>query len=579
MLKLLRFKTNGHLSDLPDAIHSSIVSGVPGIPGPTTLEALIESEERFRLAADAAGIGTWDWDIASGGVHLSERTYALHGLGDIGFSGTYDAYLKLIHPNDREDFANGIVRAIQDTTDLDVEYRIMLPAGGIRWVEARGSVRFDAAGNAVRMLGMGIDITKRKRTEAALRFLADSAELLGASLDYETVLQRVAELAVPALADWCAVDLVDPDGTIRRLAVTHADPAKSEIAQKFKEYVPDRRKSEPLIHVLRSARSILEPDLPDSTLVAAALDDNHLRMMRELQFRSVMIVPLLTLERTLGALTLMSGESGRRYDDADLAIAEDLAKRASLAINNAALYRESRESAEKLRRANAAKDEFLGLVSHELKTPITTILGNAELLEKRAGLLDEESQSEALADVRTDAERLNRVIDNLLVLARIEGGEEIEAEPLSLLPLSKRICDEHARRHEGRDIVLRADTDMALVSAHQDHVELVLRNLLNNAEKYSCRTMPIELDLAAGSDHVFVSVLDRGVGIPDDEIEAVFTAFYRSSRTPADQQGFGIGLAVCKRLVEAQGGEIWARRREGGGCEFGFSLPAYDEAA
>jgi signal transduction histidine kinase len=346
----------------------------------------------------------------------------------------------------------------------------------------------------------------------------------------------------------------------------------------LKEYVPDARKSEPLVHVLRSARSILEPDLPDSTLVAAALDDEHLKIMRELQFRSVMIVPLLTLERTLGALTLMSGASGRRFDEADLAIAEDLAKRAALAINNAALYRESRETAEKLRRANAAKDEFLGLVSHELKTPITTILGNAELLEKRAGLLDEESQAEALADVRTDAERLNRVIDNLLVLARIEAGEEIAAEPLSLLPLSKRICDEHARRHEGRDIVLRAEHAPVLVSAHHDHVELVLRNLLSNAEKYSCRTMPIELEVSSGSDLVSVSVLDRGVGIPHEEVGAVFTAFYRSSRTPADKPGFGIGLAVCKRLIEAQGGEIWARRRDGGGSEFGFSLPAYAEA-
>ena len=167
MLKLLRFKTNGHLGDLPDAMHSSIVNRMPQIPGATALEALTESEERFRLAADAAGIGTWDWDIPSGTVHLSERTYALHGLGDIGFGGTYDAYLVLIHPNDRERFANGIVRAIQDGSDLDLEYRIMLPAGGIRWVEARGSVRFDNDGNPVRMLGMGIDITKRKRTEAA----------------------------------------------------------------------------------------------------------------------------------------------------------------------------------------------------------------------------------------------------------------------------------------------------------------------------------------------------------------------------------------------------------------------------
>ena len=135
-----------------------------------------------------------------------------------------------------------------------------------------------------------------------------------------------------------------------------------------------------------------------------------------------MIVPLISLERTLGAIMAMSAESGRRYDAGDLALAEDLAKRAALAINNAALYREAQRIAEDLREANASKDEFLGLVSHELKTPITTIVGNAELLHNRAGLLDEKSRDEALSDMRNDAQRLNRVVDNLLVLARMEYG-------------------------------------------------------------------------------------------------------------------------------------------------------------
>src|SRR5438067_7184684 len=188
MLKLLRFNTNGHLRELPPAMHTAGLDGQPHPTDRTAVDALIESEERFRLAAEAAGIGTWDWDIGSGSVQLSEPIEGLHELGGGAFDATYDAYLALIHPDDRERFANGIVRAIQDRSDLDLEYRIMLPAGGIRWVEARGSVRFDAGGHPIRMLGMGIDISKRKRTEAALQFLADSAELLGASLDYETVL-------------------------------------------------------------------------------------------------------------------------------------------------------------------------------------------------------------------------------------------------------------------------------------------------------------------------------------------------------------------------------------------------------
>lgn len=540
----------------------------------STREALIESEERLRLAAEAARIGSWDWHIPSGRVVLSGDLEALHGLTRGSFRSSYDAYLECIHPSDREAFILAMAHAVRDATTLDIEYRIILPAGGIRWLSARGRVRYDAAQQPARMLGMGMDVTGRKRNEEALRFLSESSELLGATLEYEAVLERIAALAVPTLADWCAVDLVDKDGSVKRLAVTHADPAKKEIAERLKDYVPDAAKSAPVVEVLRSGRSILEPVLPDATLVAAAVNDDHLRIMRELGFRSVIVVPLLTLERTLGALTLMSGESGRRYDTTDLALAEDLARRAALAIDNAALYREARRMNEKLKVANAAKDEFLGLVSHELKTPITTILGNAELLHKRAGLIDEESQAEALADMRRDAERLNRIIDNLLVLARLEDGPAVQPEPLPLLYLVERLAHEHSRRHAGRDVVLRAEADIPPVAAYPGHVELVLRNLLSNAEKYSAPALPIEIDIEDAGNETMVSVLDRGIGIPPDEIDRVFSTFYRSRRTPKDKQGFGIGLAVCKRLAEAQGGRIWARGREGGGTCFTFALPA-----
>ena len=305
--------------------------------------------------------------------------------------------------------------------------------------------------------------------------------------------------------------------------------------------------------------------------------------MRELQFRSVMIVPLLTLERTLGALTLMSGESGRRYDEADLAIAEDLAKRAALAINNAALYRESRESAEKLRRANAAKDEFLGLVSHELKTPITTILGNAEIVRRSDGTLSADDRDGALSDIEDSANRLHQMIDNLLAFARVGVGQTIEREP----QLARRIVDtlvsEHRRQHPHRRVDIVVTAPVTPVLLHRDYFEQIMRNLLSNAEKYSPANAPIEVRIERDRHDLIVSVLDRGPGVTEEEQSQIFEAFYRSQKTARRAKGVGIGLAVCKRLIEAQGGTITVGRRQPleaspheTGAIFTLRLPAED---
>jgi PAS domain S-box-containing protein len=225
--------------------------------------------------------------------------------------------------------------------------------------------------------------------------------------------------------------------------------------------------------------------------------------------------------------------------------------------------------------ANAAKDEFLGLVSHELKTPITTILGNAYVLEKRGELVDEASRLQALRDIHHDADRLHRIIDNLLVLARVEQGQQIETEPMIVGRLIERLVAEHRRQHPEREINVINEGDRRPVTASPFHVEHVFRNLLSNAEKYSPDRAPIEIRIVRTDHEVSVSVLDRGGGIHEHERDAVFTAFYRSPRTADRAAGIGIGLAVCKRLIEAEGGRIWTAAREGGGSEFGFAFPVH----
>jgi PAS domain S-box-containing protein len=230
-------------------------------------------------------------------------------------------------------------------------------------------------------------------------------------------------------------------------------------------------------------------------------------------------------------------------------------------------------AAAELERANAAKDEFLGLVSHELKTPITTIYGNAQVLRVRGDKLDDDSRKGALDDIVDESERLHRIIDNLLVLARLEQGQEIDAEPLLVRRIASVVVAEHRQHHPYRNVRLTMTKEPMPVNGQALYLEQVIRNLLSNAEKYSPTSEPIDIDISRGGDELHFSVLDRGRGVATGEEEKIFTPFYRSPTARQRASGVGIGLAVCKRLVEAQGGRMWARARDGGGADIGFALP------
>jgi len=238
---------------------------------------------------------------------------------------------------------------------------------------------------------------------------------------------------------------------------------------------------------------------------------------------------------------------------------------------------EERERVEQeLRAANASKDEFLGLVSHELKTPITTILGNAQILRTKGERLDEESRNMALQDIESESQRLHNIIENLLVLARMDRGQELAIEPVFVRRVLRETIDEFAQK-TGRTIGLEVPDEYAFVLADLVYIRQVVENLLSNAHKYSPSDKPIVVRAVREGDELRVSVIDRGDGFAPGEQEMLFQPFYRSERTSKDVSGAGIGLAVCNRIVEALGGRMWAAGAEGGGAEVGFCLPLAED--
>ena len=237
-----------------------------------------------------------------------------------------------------------------------------------------------------------------------------------------------------------------------------------------------------------------------------------------------------------------------------------------------------RASAEALRQSNAVKDEFLGLVSHELRTPVTTIYGNAQLLRSRAERLSDADRIEMVGDIAEDAERLLAVIENLLLLTKVEGGVAPDLEPQVLAHVLRAVIENFTRGRSREVTFTSVPAHHLVVDADRTYLELLLGNLLSNADKYSPPGRPIEVVLQVVNGEARVSVLDRGIGLPDDASSAeLFTPFFRAPAAREQASGMGIGLAVCKRLAEAQGGRVWAVARDGGGAEVGFALPLAPE--
>jgi PAS domain S-box-containing protein len=245
------------------------------------------------------------------------------------------------------------------------------------------------------------------------------------------------------------------------------------------------------------------------------------------------------------------------------------------AINVLVDVTERRRAEEALDAANAVKDEFLGLVSHELRTPVTTIFGNARLLQAADGL--PERHAAMVADVATDAERLLGLVENLLLMTRAASEQRVDLEPQVLGHAIRRIVEIFRRHHPERVVDLDIQTDELIIDADQGYLELLVGNLLGNADKYSPNKDPIEVTVRRAGNEARVAVRDRGIGIPDDNVDRLFTAFYRSDAARRLSGGLGIGLSASKHVVALLGGRIWAHPREGGGSEFGFALPLAEE--
>ncbi|MCA1666356.1 MAG: PAS domain S-box protein [Thermomicrobia bacterium] len=546
-----------------------------------------------------------------------------------------------------------------------------------RWSVVNATPVRDEQGAVAFAISIFQDITERKRAEATTRFFADASAILAESLDYETTLQRIAELAVPRVADWCSVDIADVEGVPHLLAIAHVDTEKVALAHEYRRRYPaDPAARYGVAEAMRSGKSQLATAIPDAALVAGAHDADHLAMLRALGLASSMIVPLIARGRVLGTITFVSSSPTRRYGPPDLAFAETLAERAALAIDNARLYRDARAAEEQYRNlfagvgdavlvtdatgnyvdANPAmielvgysvaelrrlhvgdltadadddfaqtihtlpdgamrgeitlrrkdgstlpvegwitsvtaptgtlfigtwrdisarrrleeeRQRFIAMVAHELRNPLSSLIGYAELMRRR-----ERYEAKAVETIITQGKRLERLTLDLRETMLVQAGVlALKRALIAPRPLIAAAI-EQVQTTTDRPIAVDMPDDLPLAEWDADRVTQVLGNLLLNAIKYSGAEGAVRVRVEDTDAGVRITVADTGMGIPPDALPLIFEPFYRATNaTDGSARGMGLGLPISKALVEAHGGEMSVESALGVGSAFTFTLP------
>jgi len=668
---------------------ANFLRAVANVLGAAVARITIERELRASRDQLAAIVESIDEGITvrdrSGLVFANNEAARLTGYSDaddlIGASDFVSTQFELFDetgkPMSVEDLPSRRALGGEDQSEAIVGFRIG-PAAETHWSVVRGVALREPDGDVGSVISIFRDITDQRWNEETRGYMADAVAVLTSTLDANEAAQRLASLSVPRLADYVTVNMLQPDGSLKLVALAHINPEKIEIIRELEKSLPPTDPDSPsgAAKVVREGtldRGSVTPEVLD----ALPLPAHQKSLLHQLELREYVTVPLTGRAGPIGALSLAMAESGRVITPRDVELAQELGARAGIALENAQLFQTADARREELdavlaaladsvlvfdgagklrmgnqaarrtfqgdlpttlgellmrsgadqplsddepvevevdgrgrwhelrgykaspgtaasngvrptivvmrditdvRAARAARDAFMGILSHELRTPITTIYGGSELLARD---LDDAGRTEVIADIRAESERLVRLVEDLLVMTRVERDiVDLADEPILLQHLLAAVIDSAGARWPGSRVTLHAADRLPAVRGDPTYVEQVVRNLLTNAVRYG-QGLEKGIDVVAeeDADDVIVRVLDSGAGFGGEEPDRLFELFYRSSSARSVPGGAGIGLFVCRNLIEKMGGRVWARERAEGGAEFGFSLPVLESDA
>jgi PAS domain S-box-containing protein len=538
------------LEPLLPAIFDTIADGITVLDRTGTIVFANAAAARLMGLADAGQITGQTSDTVTGGFDLLDADGKPMDLGALPTRRAFAG----------EPAPEGVVRFRHKGSLRD------------RWSLVRARLLPGATPDADLVVTSFQDISAIKRAELRLSFLADASAVLAESLDYHETLSRLAQLTVPALADWCAVDVVEDAALIHRVALAHADPNMTELAEEIQRRWPtDPGDPSPARQVVDSGQRLHISEVTDEMLrEAAGDDDEHLRLLRQLDLREVVIVPLAGRNRVLGALSIANGRDAEAFTADEISLVEELGRRAGSAIEVAMLMSE----------ANGAirqRDEFLAIASHDMRTPLAAVRGYAQLALRH--IEDARSDPTALErwliDIEGSANRLTDLVSELMDVSLLRGGREV---PLTLAPtdlvalVNERVREHASSADELHAFSVRSDVSELIGTWDASRLGRVLDNLLSNAVKYSPDGGSIDVAITTDGTFGSVSVTDHGIGIAPKDMARIFTPMFRGTNT-GSVAGTGLGLSGSRTLVELMGGRIHVQSRLGQGSTFTIWLP------
>lgn len=576
---------------------------------------LERAQQQLNEALSSGLIGTWLWDVRKDIIVGDKHMAAMFGVPveEAAKGMPLTVFVQSIYPEDRLRVQKEIDKAIKSDALFTSEYRTQRRDGSIRWVIARGRVERDKTGKAVQFPGVLLDITERKIIENNITFLSQAGEILSASLDYKKTLQNIADLAVPAIADWCTVDILDDQGKLQRVALAHKDPAKVKWAEElYKQQGPaDLNEPTGVPKVIRTGTPDFYPDITEEMIVAAAKSKKQLKLLRDLGLSAAITVPLSVNKKSVGAITLISAEQKRNYTTADLEMALALANRASIAMTNASLYddaqkelaarkrleeelRIANEELERrvdertaqleetnlnLQRSNQELQDFAYVASHDLQEPLRKIQAFGNLLQEEYAKQIGDG-ADYLDRMRNAAARMSALIEDILSFSRVTTKGR-SFTPVDLEAVAREVLGDLETRIEdtGATIIMEP---LPTIDADAMQIRQLLQNLLGNAIKFHKPGTPPVVKISATTKisqntrkkMCTILVQDNGVGFEEKYLDRIFAVFQRLHSRDS-YEGTGIGLAVCRKIVERHGGTITAKSTPGKGSTFIVNLPLH----
>lgn len=461
-------------------------------------------------------------------------------------------------------------QALQGKKIEDREIQIVCGDGSTRLVKMSATPLTRDDGGVRAVLLTCVDISGQRRHISFRRLLHEARLLLSSSNDPVASLRELARLIVPDLADWCTIDLCMPTGTLKRVATAHADRERSVAAAELgSRYVPSEEADFGVGRAVRTGEPELVTQATPAVLDRWAQSDRHRELIEELGAESMMFIPLVAHDMVMGAMALVAGDSGRRYTEEDLEVAEEVASLAALALENQRLLEESQA-------ANTAKSDFLAVMSHELRTPLTAIIGYSELLQLGVPEPVTPRQHEQAERIEVSARHLLKLIEEILMLVSLDSGDDrVRHQEVRINEVIESVASivEPMATAKGIELrISRAEQDPTFRSDHNKLIQILL-SLLSNAVKFTDHG-EVELSTHIDGEQVTFEVRDTGIGVAPEHCDRIFDPFWQAERPITRKAGgTGLGLTIAHRLTDTLGGTIGVKSIPEGGSLFRVTLP------